>query len=455
MIDSSNPDIIAVNGANNGVWQNTDAGPVISWTNPNSPSGDTYYITNDGSTPSNTNYAYTTQSTSYDLPNQKEGETIISVRDLNGAGTYSTTRTFTVRYDSTAPANVSNLNASSTNISITLSWKNPTVSDFNKVIIMRNDSHIPLSVTDGTKIFDGNATSFVDFNLPENTKYYYTLFALDNLGNQSSGATIAAITSATQSTPATPTITDSTKVVNSGDLSDDQKVTVSNGSTSTTNTSTGDVSVYTDQTINIEVPSKTITSNTSDVKQVVLVVKDQAYNMEYDSSKDTYKASITTPNIKGVYDTTIQAIGVNNTSTVAISMSLKVDPYGYIYAMSGSNEVRISNAKVTLYKKVNDEQTIWQPTDDSVNPQVTNESGEYYFYVEPGEYKIIVETDGYITTDTDWFTVQGNTIEKNIEIKQETSYVTYDIIAAVILVVIVIVFVVTQKDKIFKKKKIS
>jgi hypothetical protein len=452
MIDASTPDIVAVNGANNGVWQNTDAGPVISWTNPNSPSGDTYYITNDGSAPSNTNYAYTTQSTSYDLPNQKDGETIISVRDLNGAGTYSTTRTFTVRYDSTAPANVSNLVATATNSSITLNWKNPIVSDFNKVIIIRNNTHSPSSISDGTKIFDGNATSFVDFNLPENTKYYYTLFALDNLGNQSSGATITTITSITTTQPTTaPATTSDTKIVTVQNLTQDQKVNVTADNNATT-TTTGDIHVYTDQIVNIEVPAKAITSNTTNVQQVLLVIQNQAYEMSYDTTTDSYKVAITAPAVKGAYDTRIQTVSDGSTKDLAITMSLKVDPYGYIYTKTGNDETRISNATVTLYKKEDNNQSIWKSTDGTPNPETTNTTGEYQFYVEPGEYKIVVEANGYITTDTGWFTVEGNTIQINIELKKETSsYLLYGLAGGSGLVIVITIPLILRKRKSRKK----
>jgi len=416
-IDSSTPSIVGVTGSNNNVWQNVDSGPVISWTDPVSISDDTFYITNDGTIPTSTNYTYTTTASSYDLPAQKEGETTIKVRALNGAGTYSDTKTFTIKYDTTAPANVSSLSANPSTSSVTLTWQNPTSSDFSKVIIIRDSQNVPTSITDGTNIYEGNLASYTDTNVVENTRYYYTVFAFDRTGNQSSG-TITQITTSTTSTsqPYVPPITEQTKVVTVQDLTEEQTVSITADQQQTTTSDSGDIHVYTQQTIDITIPAATITSNTSDLKDVIFVVANDSYLMTYDAQTDTYKTTINAPTIKGTYDTKIQTISNENISDLAITMSLMVDPYGYVYSKAWNNEVRITNASVSLYKKVNDVATLWSSSNGSTNPQITNSQGEYSFFVEPGEYKIVVEAQGYTTVETDWFTVEANIIERNIEL---------------------------------------
>lgn len=213
-------------------------------------------------------------------------------------------------------------------------------------------------------------------------------------------------------------------------------------------TDSGEIHVYSKQNINIQVPAKTIrNNNTSNIKNVVLVVDNQAYTMNYNATKDNYNTDISAPEVKGAYDSTIQIISENNTSTLAITLSLKVDPYGYIYAKSGNNELRISDAKVTLYKKENGTESLWTPSNGSLNPQNTNSRGEFQFFVEPGEYKIVVEANGYIPTETDWFTVANNTVEKNIEVKK-SSYLLYIVIGSVeVIATIFLIFFARKKKK--------
>jgi hypothetical protein len=458
-IDSSSVDIIAVTGSNDGILQNTESGPVISWTNPNSISGDIFYITNDGSIPNTSNYAYFTTSSAYDLPSQKEGETIIKVRALNGAGTYSESRSFVIKYDSIAPTNVSNFTATAGQRTISLAWRSPSDADFSKVILVRSNSHVPLTTTDGTKIYEGTLSTYSDTNLSVSTRYYYTIFALDTIGNQSSGTLAQATTPAaavvtTQPTtptqpepePVAPVVQPQTKIIKIQDLSDDQKITITTEDKQLTTTDNGKLHTYANQTIEIEIPASTIIDNISDLKNVVITVNNQTYNMTYDSQKNTYKATIDTPSVKGTYNTTIQAIANDNSSNLAITMFLLVDPYGYVYTKDGANELRILNAKVTLYTKNGEHEVLWQPKDGTTNPQYTNQQGEYQFFVTPGEYKLVVEVQGYVPTETEWFTVESNIVEKNIEMKR-TPYLWYGIIAGIEVAALIGIIYFTKRRK--------
>lgn len=417
--DSNRPDIVNVNGLYNGVWQNRNSGPVISWTNPQSPSNDTFYITNDNSEPSSSNYTYMTSSSSYDLPDQGEKETIINVRAQNGAGTYSTSRSFIIRYDKSAPANVSLLSAQAQGGNIVLSWQNSTAWDFGKVIIIRNTSHYPSNLNDGTKIYDGIGTTYTDTGNITNQIYYYTVFALDNVGNQSSGTMVSASISSDAAVVA-PLITENTKVLTVSQLDESQSVTISNSNDKvvTTKENSDVLNVYSSEVVNIEVPAETITQSASSIEKVVLIINKQMFQMAYDAIKNTYKATINAPSIKGLYDTTIQTVSADNTSELAIKLSLKVDPHGYVYHKIGENELHISKATVSLYQLVGGTEVLWIPDDGTPNPQYTDETGEYSFFVEPGVYRIVVEADGYIKEETEWFTVETNIIEKNIQLKK-------------------------------------
>ena len=453
-IDLNTPDIVAVTGNNNGIWQNTNSGPVISWTDPSSLSDDTFYITNDGSNPTNTNFKYSTTSATYDLPDQKEGETIIKVRAMNGAGTYSTVKTFTIRYDTTAPANVTNLTSTPSETSIALSWTNPSSSDLNRIIVMRSDTKIPTSTSDGTKIYEGTGSTYSDTGLTKTTLYYYTIFSIDALNNRSSGTTTQATTttSTTPPPPATeqptvvPEITEDTTVINISDLPEQDQVTIVVDQQETSPNDTGQINTYTGQTINIEIPASAITSNSTDTESVLLVIEGQAYIMEYNEERDTYSATINTPSVKGVYTTTIQTVSKDKLSQLAITMTLKVDPYGYVYTKFFGNEIRISGAKVSLYKKVDGKEVLWQPSDTQTNPQTTGKTGEYHFFIDPGEYKIVVEAKWYSEKTSDWFTVETNILQTNVQM-QLNPLILYSSIAIFISISFTVFYFISRKKQ--------
>jgi hypothetical protein len=469
-VDNTTPNIVAVTGNNNNVWQNTDAGPVISWTDPNSISNDTFFITNNGTEPTPTNYAYTTTSNSYDLPNQKQGETTIKVRAMNGAGTYSETKDFVIRFDGIAPANVSELTATATTNTITLKWTDPTIFDFTHVVIVKNTSHIPLSITDGTTVYENTDATFTDTNLTEATTYYYAIFSLDTIGNRSTGAIIQVQTLShtttpevpvtpevptnptTPNTPATPItvvippIDNNTKVVKAQDLPQDEKITVTTEEKTITTTSTGNLHVYPKQTLQIEIPEKTIGYSNEDIRQVILTINNEAYNLEYNATSKIYYTTINAPAIKGTYDTSITTISKTDKNLFTVTTNLLVDPYGYVFSILGQDEVRLSNAKVFLYTKKDGLEVLYQSSSGITNPQYTNAQGEYQYFVEPGEYKIVIEANGYIPAETEWFTVEKSIIEKNIQMKRNP-YLWYGIIAIAEVAVGFSIFVIRSKKK--------
>lgn len=95
--------------------------------------------------------------------------------------------------DVTPPANVTNFEAIPGDSQITLKWQNPSEGDFDKVVIIRSDKFYPQDLREGKIIYDGKGNSFLDTGLNNGTRYYYTIFAYDIVGNSSSGAVASAI----------------------------------------------------------------------------------------------------------------------------------------------------------------------------------------------------------------------------------------------------------------------
>ena len=84
------------------------------------------------------------------------------------------------------PENVSNFQAVPDTNVINLSWENPN-SNFDQVRIVRSDKFFPRDPLEGKVIYEGRAEEFVDTDVVHGTRYYYTAFTRDPLGNYSSG----------------------------------------------------------------------------------------------------------------------------------------------------------------------------------------------------------------------------------------------------------------------------
>lgn len=91
-----------------------------------------------------------------------------------------------VEPDVTPPQPIKNLKAipESDRAAITLSWENPTDSDFNRVAIYRDRNYVA-STTNST---------YTNTALAWDTEYTYTLYAVDNTGNYSEPVTVTART---------------------------------------------------------------------------------------------------------------------------------------------------------------------------------------------------------------------------------------------------------------------
>ena len=97
------------------------------------------------------------------------------------------------------PANVSNYVLQSNSNGITLTWTNPTDSDFSKILILKNTSPIVNSPTRGRTYANGDSigsssvmynavrSSFTDTEIIEGVAYFYKIFSYDTRLNYASG----------------------------------------------------------------------------------------------------------------------------------------------------------------------------------------------------------------------------------------------------------------------------
>ncbi len=108
--------------------------------------------------------------------------------------------------DTTPPGLVSNLFATSSDGQITLSWTNPSDSDFAGVKIYHKLGSPLSGYTDplASVIYLGNAQKFVDSGLSNGQTYYYSIYSYDNNLNYSTARTTAATAGSGQATVVTP-----------------------------------------------------------------------------------------------------------------------------------------------------------------------------------------------------------------------------------------------------------
>lgn len=124
------------------------------------------------------------------------GSTLESNVILNdGLGTDILSGVYNARFtlDGTPPPNVSGFTATAGDGQISLSWTNPTATDFAGVRILRKTGSYPADYNDGTVVYDNSGTSYINTGLTNGTTYYYKAFSRDAVLNYSSGAQASAI----------------------------------------------------------------------------------------------------------------------------------------------------------------------------------------------------------------------------------------------------------------------
>ena len=114
--------------------------------------------------------------------------------------------------DTTPPSPPGNFYGFPLSNQVTLSWTNPPDADFARTAIVRKTG----SSSDGTVIYEGTDTSFIDTGLTNGTSYTYLAYAFDNVPNYSQPATITVVPDAakTQMTITSSSTASSATIIN-------------------------------------------------------------------------------------------------------------------------------------------------------------------------------------------------------------------------------------------------
>ena len=115
---------------------------------------------------------------------------IIKARSFYGATAFSEIGTFILSRDDIdlPPDNPTNFRTYATGQKgIGLAWNNPLNIDFNRVRIVRETRGFPSTYLDGKIVYEGGSQSVVDSEVEEGQTYYYSIFAIDDAGQPSTG----------------------------------------------------------------------------------------------------------------------------------------------------------------------------------------------------------------------------------------------------------------------------
>jgi hypothetical protein len=150
--------------------------------------------------------------TSYSVTGLTNGTTYyftVSAVDTSGnesaqSTSVSATPSASTTTDTTPPGEVTGLSETHTDTEVTLSWTNPTDSDFSKVKLYK----------DGAFVAEGSLTSYIFSGLMPSTSYTFEVTTVDSSGNESLGSSISVTTS--QSTDTTAPEPPTNVTVNAG-----------------------------------------------------------------------------------------------------------------------------------------------------------------------------------------------------------------------------------------------
>ncbi|MDO8650420.1 MAG: hypothetical protein Q7K33_03905, partial [Candidatus Berkelbacteria bacterium] len=166
-------------------------------------------------------------------------------------------------------------------------------------------------------------------------------------------------------------------------------------------------------------------NNKTEVEQK-LVLQEFEYT---DSNKDgIYRANIQAPLVDGEYEViTIMDYEDPKLALRELQLIVVIDPEGYVYEQLPSGQLRIKDAKVSLYWLNPDSPAgernyeLW-PAQKYLqnNPHITDDTGKYSFLVPKGNYYLKVVANNYSDYQTESFSVtESDGVHMNVEMKKK------------------------------------
>ncbi|HLC39158.1 MAG TPA: hypothetical protein VJJ80_03520 [Patescibacteria group bacterium] len=366
------------------------------------------------------------------------------------------------------PANVSNLTTSAGDRHITLTWVNPTDADFKGVKIQRRTNYYPVDPNDGDNVYNGKETLFVDQNLTNDIRYYYTAFVYDYTGNFASGA----VTSAVPTAPTLTLLEEEGRLLLPTTPQTNIKAPVKKEKIETIDFNfyivfdKGPLKIDLNnlQQLKAVKESKLMITVRDDifpkeVNVIAVTIAGSSYLMQRVPDQHLYRTIFTMPTQKGIYDITVIIIYKDGT-TQDVKIKTVVDPFGYVYqeksffGFGEKQEVRINGAQITLYYSKGNKWHEWNAEEfNQQNPITTDKTGEYYFFVPNGKYYMKVTKSGYLSYQTTPFEVKDQVLNKNIKLVPIFRAWFLLILALIVLLGIILIIVIKKRKRRLQKPK--
>lgn len=345
---------------------------------------------------------------------------------------------------------------------VSLSWDNPEGTAFSGVSIVRSDQNYIPAYDANLSIYKGSDKSYIDLELSNDKTYFYTIFVYNSTGIYSSG-------SIAKATPKLPSLTDpyqrassdyldtnqgkplqSSKKTDKIELSDFFYYLVLNKKVLEVGLSdSSELHISGGSTVLIELPSD-IFSKPANV--ISASTDESSYLMTLIPDKNKYQLVISAPKNPG--DSQLRFVAVFKDKTISdIKTKLVIDPKGKIFQKGSSflgfgkrQEMRVEDAKVAIFRKEDGEWKLWGAEKYfQQNPQITDSSGEYTFFVPKGEYYLEVSKTGFWRHKTAPFTIGSEILNKNIEIKPWIDSRVWA--AAILAVILLLIFWIRKRMK--------
>jgi len=364
--------------------------------------------------------------------------------DTSGNWATSTVYTFKTTTDTTPPTNIT-LTATPGDTVVLLQWTQPPETDFAGVRLMRRTGGYPTGPFDGTLVYQGLATNFLNTALTNGVTYYYAAYAYDTHANFASGALAFATPLGTITTPPTTTPPIVIPPVVTPVVS---PVTPPGGTVTTTPpippvalpTTTvpsavalgihplyysaagtiqlqagpdGLYGVIGGSTVTVKVPTANLGTS---ISFVVINVNGNTYSLTPNADGTIFSGTFPAP-ANGQFSVDTRAIPATGTERTA------TDPFKIQLAGQVLEEtiiprtILLPDANVALEELKNGVWTAWngKPFFES-NPTRSSANGSFVFAVPNGTYRVSVQKDGFKPRVSDPFTVTHNVAGTQVSI---------------------------------------
>ncbi|MFH1253366.1 MAG: fibronectin type III domain-containing protein [Candidatus Uhrbacteria bacterium] len=153
-----------------------------------------------------------------------------------------------------------------------------------------------------------------------------------------------------------------------------------------------------------------------EVEKIILVIGSETYLLT--EGDNAYSADVTVPDTSARYALSIIIDYQDGTNQTLSFIGNLINP-GLVYEKADNQKNSLADAQVTLFIQQNNEWVVWDGSPwNQFNPLVTETNGTISWYVENGNYQIVVDKDGYQKIKSETLRVSNHIVGPQLEIKK-------------------------------------